>query len=184
MIAATEKLFSAPQVCEAAGCKQVTLRAWRRRNGLFPETLTDRRQNHFFSLRDVCMVRAIVVLTHHGLAADDAIRFAQDPTFGLRIESYIDSFLKVGTHTEDNVVGFFMGDASKPGDRILDWDSGQIVDAADRPPAKLTFLFFGAGAEPLISCLSNPTGAVTFVNMKTIVKHIVNALAPSSGEPG
>ncbi|WP_189587323.1 MerR family transcriptional regulator [Mesorhizobium sp. M8A.F.Ca.ET.167.01.1.1] len=178
MIAASGKQFSAPQVCEAAGCKQVTLRAWRRRNGLFPETQTDRRQNHFYSLTDVCIVRAIVVLTHHGLAAEDAIEFAQDQYFGMGLGHYIEEFfLNDGRSIRDSIVGFFMGDGTKPGDRIFDFDSNETVDAADRPKSRLTFLIFGAGEDPLISCLSNPTGAVTFVNLKTIVQHVMDALA-------
>ncbi|MBM0205664.1 hypothetical protein JNW90_23615 [Micromonospora sp. STR1s_5] len=71
-----QKLYTTSVLTEVAGVSPVTLRAWRNRNGLFPDTAGQRKWNRF-SISDICIARTIVLLTAHGLSTGDAIWFAE-----------------------------------------------------------------------------------------------------------
>ena len=71
-----QPLFTTSSLVEAAGCSPITFRAWRNRNGLFPETAGKQGWNRF-SVIDACVVRTIVVMTRHGLPASAAIAFCE-----------------------------------------------------------------------------------------------------------
>lgn len=68
--------FTTSTLTRVAGCEAVTLRAWRNRNGLFPETAGKQGWNRF-SLVDVCIARTVVLMTASGIAAGEAIWFAE-----------------------------------------------------------------------------------------------------------
>jgi hypothetical protein len=72
---ALQALFTTSTLVEAADCSPITFRAWRNRNGLFPET-AGKQGWHRFSAIDVCVVRTVVVMTRHGLPASAAIEFS------------------------------------------------------------------------------------------------------------
>lgn len=67
--------YKASALCYVAGCEQATLRAWRRRNGLFPETMRNRTWNRF-SLADMSAAKLVVDLTNAGVAAQRAVDIA------------------------------------------------------------------------------------------------------------
>jgi DNA-binding transcriptional MerR regulator len=71
-----DKTFTTSALVEAAGCTPGTFRAWRNRNGLFPETAGKQGWNRF-SVVDVCITRVVVVMTRHGLPASAAIDFCE-----------------------------------------------------------------------------------------------------------
>ncbi len=83
-----EKNFTTADVVAAAGCSPVTFRAWRNRNGLFPETKNREGWNRF-SVADICTVRVVAVLTSKGVAAQFAISTAMEilPQFQLLLYS-------------------------------------------------------------------------------------------------
>lgn len=79
MIAAIEaKQFSISAVAMAAGCRRVTLDAWRNRNHLFADTVTGTKEEKLLSLTDACVARAVKVLTDAGINTADAISVADD----------------------------------------------------------------------------------------------------------
>lgn len=69
-------------VVAVAGCSPVTFRAWRNRNGLFPETQGTDGWN-VFSEGEIAAVRMVVVLTGLGIGAQVAVDAAMQalPTF-------------------------------------------------------------------------------------------------------
>ena len=73
---AEAKQFTTSTLTRVAGCEAVNLRAWRNRNGLFPETAGKQGWNRF-SLVDVCIARTVVLMTATGIAAGEAIWFAE-----------------------------------------------------------------------------------------------------------
>jgi hypothetical protein len=73
-----EKRFTSDEVAAAAGCREGTLRQWRSRHGLLSETSTGGMEVKHFSLVDVCVVRAVQVLTTSGISTSDAIAAAVD----------------------------------------------------------------------------------------------------------
>jgi len=73
---AEAKQFTTSTLTRVAGCEPVTLRAWRNRNGLFPETSGAKGWNRF-SFVDVCIARTVVMMTAAGIAAGEAIWFAE-----------------------------------------------------------------------------------------------------------
>lgn len=78
-----EEVFTSDKVAAAAGCSEATLRQWRNRYGFLENTVTGGMEVKRFSLSDICVVRAIKVLTDYGLSARDAIYLANHP-MGLR----------------------------------------------------------------------------------------------------
>ena len=64
-------------VVTVAGCNAVTFRAWRNRNGLFPET-RDATGWNAFSDADIAVVRIAVVLTDLGFDASSAVWAAME----------------------------------------------------------------------------------------------------------
>lgn len=66
--------YPASVATRVAGVKPVTLRAWRNRIGLLDG---DKGAAHRFCLRDICQIRAVVILTQHGIPAANAILISQ-----------------------------------------------------------------------------------------------------------
>ncbi|MCK1567479.1 MerR family transcriptional regulator [Bradyrhizobium sp. 173] len=78
-----EEVFTSDKVAAAAGCSEATLRQWRNRYAFLENTVTGGMEVKRFSLSDICVVRAIKVLTDYGLSARDAIYLANH-RMGLR----------------------------------------------------------------------------------------------------
>lgn len=67
--------FTASEVCTVVNCAPGTLRSWRRRNGLFPETMLSGGWN-YFSLADMAATKLVVDLTASGYTAQTAVNIA------------------------------------------------------------------------------------------------------------
>lgn len=68
----TDKVYFTSSLIAGAGCSADTFRAWRNRNGLFPETLDSGKWNKF-SLIDVLTASLVSSLTHAGISAQRAV---------------------------------------------------------------------------------------------------------------
>lgn len=176
---ATDRFLPAAKVCEAAGCKDVTFRAWRRRNGLFPELWDGSRTVNYFSILDTCMVRLIVVLTRHGLSADDAVSFVQgqDLMFGLKM--YLGRMIDDGDGDEE-IVGFSLSEELPPESKVLVAGEERVVASGELPPPRLTYFHEGAGRTTLSEAMRNNKGVATFVSLRAIVDHVIDKLGLSA----
>ncbi|WP_192257041.1 hypothetical protein [Mesorhizobium silamurunense] len=183
MIYATDRVFPAAKVCEAAGCKDVTFRAWRRRNGLFPELWGGRTVNHF-SILDVCVVRLVVILTRHGLGADDAVAFVQGKDLLFGLELYLGRMLDEDDRG-DEIVGFSFSEETPPDTKILLMEGeGTVVAARDAGPTRITYFHAGSGQATLSDTMKNNKCVATFLNVRAIVDHVLDKLgiaAPVEG---
>ena len=74
--AAEKKCYTTSTLCAVAECEIITFQKWRQRNALFPETVGVGGWSRF-SLLDILVVRAIVVLTASGTPAGEAVEIAQ-----------------------------------------------------------------------------------------------------------
>lgn len=151
-----ERKFLTSTLVAAAGCKAVTFRAWRNRNGLFPETKDSGGWNRF-SVVDICIVRAVVVMTEHGIPADDAIWHAE------HIQRFAFPRILAGqawTHLE----GFFAGALRTPD------------DPPDWVEPRCTFIGMGPD-DPVGPLLKKTKGIVTIVDLHPIVDHVITELA-------
>src|SRR3954462_692781 len=149
-MSSTAKQFTTSALVQAAGCNPVTFRAWRNRNGLFPETAGGQGWNRF-SILDVCIVRTIVVLTEHGISARDAIWFAQDGHLGTVLRSVIDDY------GMSPIIGF----GRAPGE--------------ERP----YFMTFLDPEEAVASLLDRARGIVTLLDLRLVVEHVCDGLGLS-----
>src|SRR5690349_21718239 len=68
----TDKVFFASTLLRSSPCAPATFRAWRNRNGLFPETKDSGGWNKF-SIIDVLVTSIVVQLTNAGLGAQLAV---------------------------------------------------------------------------------------------------------------
>ncbi|MHC2291661.1 hypothetical protein [Bradyrhizobium barranii] len=68
----TDKLYFTSTLIAGAGCGSDTFRAWRNRNGLFPETSGGGKWNKF-SIIDIFVVSLVNDLTRSGLSAQFAV---------------------------------------------------------------------------------------------------------------
>ncbi|MCD0417289.1 hypothetical protein LOC51_08685 [Rubrivivax sp. JA1024] len=69
----TDKIFFTSTLLQAAGCAGETFRAWRNRNGLFPETQEGERRWNKFSIVDVMVAMIVTELTKRGMMAQTAV---------------------------------------------------------------------------------------------------------------
>jgi hypothetical protein len=67
------KRFQTSMLIDAAGCQSDTFRAWRNRNGLFPETQNSGNKWNRFSFIDVMVAAIVTELTKRGLSAQLAV---------------------------------------------------------------------------------------------------------------
>lgn len=150
-----ERKFLTSTLVAAAGCKAVTFRAWRNRNGLFPQTKDNGGWNHF-SIVDICVARVVVVMTQHGIPADDAIWLAE------RIQrSNISRILEGNAST--HLQGFFAGSVRGQDERP-DWVEARCT-------------FIGMGADDKVGPLLKATkGILTIVDLHPIIEHVLTEL--------
>jgi hypothetical protein len=71
----TDKVFFASTLFRTVACSSATFRAWRNRNGLFPETQGAGGWNRF-SIGDVLVAALVSELTRGGIAAQTAVEAA------------------------------------------------------------------------------------------------------------
>jgi hypothetical protein len=152
-----EKLYTTATVCSAAGVKAVTFRAWRARNGLFPETLGGKKWNRF-SFLDICVVRAVVVLIEHGLGAEDAISLAHGRQRPIRLD--------------ERFREFFRGNVTCP---VIGFSRGDPFEAPSLN--SLGLWEFGNGSESIPALMNRTGGVLTLVDLRAVVDHVLNGLA-------
>lgn len=74
-----QRRFTTDVVAAAAGCTEDIFRQWRNRYGFLKDTVTGGMEVKRFSVLDICVTRAVTVLTDHGFKAPDAIKIAYHP---------------------------------------------------------------------------------------------------------
>lgn len=151
-MSAEAKQFTTSVLTRVAGCEPVTLRAWRNRNGLFPETAGAQGWNRF-SLIDICIARSVVLMTASGIAASEAIWFA---------ESYLRTPFKLAT----------TGD--------LEDDLSGIVAFAPRDLAEAASFRLYIEPDELTSVLSQFGGLVTLLDLNHIHAEVRKSLEAGS----
>lgn len=173
----TDRKFLTSTLVAVAGCKAVTFRAWRNRNGLFPDTKESGGWNHF-SIVDICLVRAIVMMTNHGLPADDAIWFAQT-TLRQDFKRILD-----GT-SEQFYVAFFKGGVNRAEPVLIVKDDGHLDFREGADPdfvePRCTFINC-AGADKLADILARTKGIATVIDLMSIAEHVISELRELSPE--
>lgn len=173
----TDRKFLTSTLVAVAGCKAVTFRAWRNRNGLFPET-KDAGGWNYFSIVDLCLVRAIVVMTNQGLPADDAIWFAQT---ALRID-----FKGILEGTKKQFyVAFFKGGVENDEPVLIVKDDGHL-DFREGPDPnyvepRCTFINCFE-TDTLASVLSRTKGVATVIDLMSIAEHVIKELGELNPE--
>lgn len=75
----TDKRFKSAVVTAAAGCTEAALRQWRNRHEFLGGTVSGDMKEKKFSLLDVCVTRAVALMTAQGINAPGAIWIAQHP---------------------------------------------------------------------------------------------------------
>ena len=166
-----ERAYTTSALTAAAGCEPMTFRTWRNRNGLFSELAGDRTWKRF-TVVEACIVRAVVVMTAHGIGASYAIRFAQDD---LRFQ-----FEQLLTGERDtSLIGFFVGGTL--GDDLLaftDEDGAtKIAMQSERPESPCSLIFLEDAAS-LAATMSNTKGILTIIDLKALAKHVLAVLGP------
>ena len=134
----SDRPYLSATLCAAAGCTPVTFRAWRNRNGLFPEMRGDDGWKRF-SFEDICAVRVVVELTDG--SKKNTAQFAVDvanelrPVFGILMGDDAENlkhYAVIGGYRGD------FGDEPTSVDMILcgGWES--IAEAVTRRSAYAT----------------------------------------------
>lgn len=83
------KRYPQTELLKIARVSAVTFNTWRYRNGLFPHTRADRKWNSY-STAEVCIARAVVILTKNGLPAQEAVDSA------MLLQSFFDEVCTIG----------------------------------------------------------------------------------------
>jgi hypothetical protein len=96
-----EKQFTSDVVADAAGCLEATIRQWRKRHGLLGDSVTGGKETKYYSALDVCIVRAVAVLTRY-MPAHSAIWFVDN-----HVRSQIDRLLQ-GKRKTSSKIGFYV----------------------------------------------------------------------------
>lgn len=173
------KVLTPEWVCRVAGCNAVTLRAWRNRLGLFKPVREDAnapesKKWNRYSVLDACIVRLIVIMTEHGLPASEAVGLAWQHPLGPGLQ--LEMMLK--GHDVNPFIGFHLGDGNAPTDRVYNLKTGEEYLAGERPPS--TSSAMTAAPSDAIGDLVNSTqGVVTFVDLRTIIRHVTHQLSKS-----
>lgn len=155
-----------------AGCKSVTFRAWRHRHNLFPET-KDAKGWNYFSIIDMCVLRAVVVMTEHGLAVDDAVWHADKwlrLNFAALLEDRDTSYLH----------GFMRGSSALSEPTVfVDETTGQVsTSAPDHWPREASASFIAIGPEESVGAiLAKARGAITIFDLRAVTTHVLTELA-------
>jgi hypothetical protein len=146
--------FTLHAVAEAVGCPRVTLSAWRNRHGMFAESGDDTKTAHkLFSMIDICVARAVLVLTLHGLDPPDAIWFA-------------DSHLRA-------IFGILL--SGEPFSSLVAFCKDDIKD-----DPRLSFFIFQRN-DTFGDLIAKTNGIITVVDLAPIIKTVLAALKPGEG---
>ncbi len=139
-----------------AGCSTGTLRTWRHRNGLFPDTAGAHGWNRFSHI-DVCIARTVVLMTAAGIAASEAVWFA---------ETYLRTPFALARR------------------RRLDGDLSGIVAFAPKGVADTASFRLYVKPEELGDALVQFGGLVTLLDLNLIHEHVRAGLQPDAADEG
>lgn len=166
------RIYQTSTLVAVAGCKSVTLRAWRHRHNLFPETKDSKGWN-YFSIVDMCVLRAVVVMTEHGLSVDDAVWQADK---WLRL-----NFMALLEDEDTSYLHGFMrgGSASREPTAFVDELSGQVTTTVpDHWPRDASASFISISPEENVGAiLGKAHGAITIFDLRVITAHVLSELA-------
>jgi hypothetical protein len=178
------KQFLTLTACGVAGVNPITLSSWRSRFGFFSEARSSQGKATYFSLIDVCKMRAAVVMIESALAPYDAVTFAQNhlggPLFALILRHQ-------GVLAADTALTRFVGferGGGKPGERALVAEDGKdprewrVADADELPPARAT-LHLLTNTRSVVDTMSDTGGTLTIIDLEPVVAHVLDALKDS-----
>ncbi|WP_145965167.1 hypothetical protein [Mesorhizobium sp. M1D.F.Ca.ET.043.01.1.1] len=130
------------------------------------------------------MVRLVVVLTRHGLGADDAVAFVQGKDLLFGLELYVGRMLDEDDRG-DEIVGFSFSEETPPETKIMLMEGeGTVVAARDAGPTRITYFHAGSGQATLSDTMKNNKGVATFLNVRAIVDHVLDKLGITASEEG
>jgi hypothetical protein len=141
--------FTSSTLVKAAGCEQVTLRAWRNRNGLFPE-LGSGTGWHRFSFLDICIVRAVTLLTTSGIRVPDAVWFA-NTHLGIWFEDVLSEREDVSS-----IIGFYNGPVAGSDDHV--------------------FFVFLRPSDTIAEVVAKSASIITILDLEAITRHVLSVL--------
>ncbi|KPH80677.1 hypothetical protein AE618_13140 [Bosea vaviloviae] len=127
----------------------------------------------YFSIIDMCVLRAVVVMTEHGLAVDDAVWHADKwlrLNFAALLEDRDTSYLH----------GFMRGSSASSGPTaFVDEISGQVSSTApDHWPRDASASFISIGPEENVGAvLAWARGAITIFDLRAVTGHVLTELA-------
>jgi len=175
----TDRKYLTSTLVAVAGCKAVTFRAWRNRNGLFPQTKDTGGWNHF-SIVDMCVARSVVVMTEHGLPVDDAIWQA---------DKWFRAYFKILLRGEKITYlhGFLRGPTFETGEPVAyaDEDSGEVSSELPKHwPSKTSASFISIDNDQSVSEIvaRAQSGVITIIDLRSIIAHVVGELRELSPE--
>ena len=165
-----DRTFTTSMLTAATGCEPMTFRTWRNRNGLFPEVAGGRKWKRF-TVVDLCIVRAIVVTTAHGLAISNAVNFAQR-----HLRGPFERLLCGERHSD--LVGFFAGGIKDDSETVYAAEDGvvKIAKTKDRPEPPFSFVFLEDHSS-LATTLANTKGIITILDLKALAQQVLDGLA-------
>lgn len=132
MMNVTERQFTAVQISDAAGCAEITFRAWRNRNNLFAFSVNGELDCKYFSLVDACILRVVVLLARQGVPIKSAVWFTN--RIRQQVKRLIDGDTEMSKHIAFSLPA--IGEpafSADPGDtvEVLLSDTDGIVTAID-----------------------------------------------------
>lgn len=150
-----EKRFTSDEVAAAAGCREGTLRQWRSRHGLLGGTVEGGMEVKKFSLVDVCVVRAVQVMTAAGSSTSDAVAATiADDEMRAQITILLSEKEPFST-----LFGF----------RLLDRNKS----ARDKSSHVAVYMF---QPEDLAEKMAQADGVLTVLDVMAVIKHVHKAL--------
>ncbi|MGY3490221.1 hypothetical protein ACVW1C_008104 [Bradyrhizobium sp. USDA 4011] len=144
------KQFDMETVAKAAGCPFPTLASWRLRGKLFKETVTGTKHSKYFSLTDVCIARAVKMLTDRGISTKDAIDTVDHSSVRVQIVALL-SGEKVSS-----IFGYHLNSKGRDEKRRLD-----------------SYFF---EPDDFRNMLSKAGGVMITIDLAAVIDHVRNAL--------
>lgn len=171
-----DKTYATSTLVAAAGCEAVTFRAWRNRNGLFPETKGGTKWNRF-SVLDICVARTVTMLTAHGISAADAVWYSQE-----HCKPALSSWLS-GPESAFNIppiIGIYMGMPQNfdPNAKVLaiDKDGNRRLLLRSEEPASRITMASPYENETVEAFLNRTSGISTIIDLRMIIRHVAKQL--------
>ncbi|GJD36779.1 hypothetical protein [Methylobacterium aerolatum] len=162
-----EKTFTTSTLTEIAGCTADTFRTWRNRNGLFPETAGKSGWKRF-SLLDICLVRAVVLMTEQGILANHAVWLANTQLFAdfaARLQGVAWARFVVVIRNPKPYTGRV---------QVKHADGREeLIDGKDLPAQEILFRRLRPDAS-LMEAMAESSGIATIINIEEITSQVLS----------